>query len=114
MKIILLAAAAVTLAGGSCGLSESRGEPHRGQVTNSQWSQTYLTAVDGDDGVRLEPGESTPKGRKFERICVPAGFSGSARIVTDDNLAGFPPTIVHGGSCHDLKPRDIASVTVSR
>lgn len=116
MKPLALTVALVLLAGGSCGnVSESRGEPHRGQITNAQWSAAHVDVYTAADSrTRIQPGKSTPKGRTYNRFCIPAGYTGSANIATDDNPAGFPPTRIGGGGCHPLKARDIATVTVNR
>jgi len=103
------------LAGCSGNVSESRGEPYRGQVTNAQWSATHIDVYTADDSrARIQPGDSTPKGRRYDRFCIPAGFTGSASIATDDNPLGFPPVQVSGGGCHKLSARDVATVTVKK
>lgn len=96
-------------------VAKSRGGPRSGQVVNAQWSATSLDVYGRDGGrTRIRPGEATPKGRRYARFCIPPGYTGSARIATDDNPTGWPPTQVSGGSCHQLTDRDIATITVNR
>lgn len=108
------------LTGCSGNVSSSRGEPHRGQVTSARWSvaavivlETTPLNLDGR-GLRLQPGEATPRGERYAGFCIPAGFTGSASIATDDNPLGFPPVTVGGGGCHKLTARDVATVTVKK
>jgi hypothetical protein len=103
------------LAGCSGNVSESRGEPHRGQVTNSSWSVAHVDVYTADGSTaRIQPGGATPKGRTYTRFCIPAGYTGSASIATDDNPFGFPPVTVSGGGCRKLDARDVATVTVKK
>lgn len=111
----LTAAALLILAGCSGNVAESRGEPHRGQVTNAQYSATHLDVYTAAGSrTRIQPGGASPKGRTYARFCIPPGYTGTAYIATDDNPTGWPATRISGGGCHPLKPRDIATVTVNR
>lgn len=121
VKLLALLIMIILAASACSNVAASRGEPRRGQVTNSQWSAAPIVVLadpplelDFQRAVRLKPGEHTPKGRRYAGFCIPAGFTGSARIATDDNPAGWPPVTVSGGSCRALEPRDVATVTVSR
>lgn len=113
-KLISASILLFAIAGCSGNISESRGEPDRGQVSNSGWSVADVTVYPSKGSYTIKPGGSSKKGQKILKLCIPAGYSGSLVRQSDENPAGFPPETVNGGGCTKVDSDDVISVTVKK